>query len=112
MAICLHVCILSHVQVFLTSWTVAHEAPRPYNFPQKNTGVGCHFFLQGIFPTQESNPHLLCLLHWQVDSLLLSHLGGPYVYMGEHKTNSAKKNLSSLTNTCIIYRYQHTGGIH
>ena len=36
----------------------------------KNAGVGCHFFLQGIFPTQGSNPHLL---HWQVDSLLLSH---------------------------------------
>ena len=30
---------------------------------------GCHFLLQGIFPTQGSNPHLLCLLHWQVDSL-------------------------------------------
>ena len=24
--------------------------------------VGCHFLLQGIFPTQGSNPHLLCLL--------------------------------------------------
>ena len=31
--------------------------------PGKNTGVGCHVFLQGIFPTQESNPHLLSLLH-------------------------------------------------
>ena len=29
----------------------------------KNTGVGCHFLLQGIFPTEGSNPHLLCLLH-------------------------------------------------
>ena len=32
--------------------------------------MGCHFFLQGIFPTQRLNPHLCCLLHWQVDSLL------------------------------------------
>ena len=31
--------------------------------PGKNTGVGCHVFLQGIFPTQESNPCLLSLLH-------------------------------------------------
>ena len=31
--------------------------------------VGCHFLLQGIFLTQGSNPCLLCLLHWQVDSL-------------------------------------------
>ena len=27
--------------------------------------MGCHFLLQGIFPTQGENP---CLLHWQVDS--------------------------------------------
>ena len=32
-------------------------------FPGKNTGVGCHFFLQGIFSTQGSNPSLLYLLH-------------------------------------------------
>ena len=31
--------------------------------------MDCHALLQGIFPTQRSNPHLLCLLHWQVDSL-------------------------------------------
>ena len=29
--------------------------------------MGCHFLLQGIFLTQELNPHLLHLLHWQVD---------------------------------------------
>ena len=31
--------------------------------PGKNTGVGCHAFLQGIFLTQGSNPCLLRLLH-------------------------------------------------
>ena len=40
--------------------------------PGKNT---CHFLLQGIFLTQGSNWHLLCLLHWQMGSLPLSHLG-------------------------------------
>ena len=30
----------------------------PWNSPGKNTGVGCHSLLQGIFPTQESNPGL------------------------------------------------------
>ena len=30
----------------------------PWNFPGENTGVGCHFLLQGIFLTQGSN---LCL---------------------------------------------------
>ena len=42
----------------------------PWDFPSKNTGVGCHSLLQGIFLTQGSNPYLLCLLHWQVGSLL------------------------------------------
>ena len=46
----------------------------PWDFPSKNTGLGCHFLLQGIFPTQGSNPCLLCLLHWQMDSLTLLHL--------------------------------------
>ena len=44
----------------------------PYDFPGKNTVVGCHFLLQGVFLTQGSNS---CLLHWQADSLPLSHLG-------------------------------------
>ena len=46
-------------------------------FLGKNFGVGCHFLLQGISPTQGSNPHLLCFLHWQADSLPLSHLRCP-----------------------------------
>ena len=40
--------------------------------PGKNTGVGCHTLLQGIFPTKGLNLHLLCLLHWQVVSLPLA----------------------------------------
>ena len=45
-----------------------------WNFPDKDTGVGCHVLLQGIFPTQGLS---LCLLHWQANSLPLSHLGSP-----------------------------------
>ena len=32
--------------------------PHPWNFLGKSTGVGCRFLLQGIFPTQGSNPGL------------------------------------------------------
>ena len=39
------------------------------------TEVGCYFFLQGIFPTQGSNPCLLYLPYWQVGSSPLHHLG-------------------------------------
>ena len=31
----------------------------PWNLPGKNTGVGCHFLLQGVFLTQGLNPCLL-----------------------------------------------------
>ena len=47
-------CVLSrfiHVQLFVILWTVAHQAP-PWDSPGKNTGVGCHALLQGIFLTQ------------------------------------------------------------
>ena len=46
-------------------------------FPGKNTGVDCHSLLLGIFPTQGSNLCLPRFLHWQADSLPLSHLGSP-----------------------------------
>ena len=49
----------------------------PRDFPGKSTGAGCHFLLQGVFLTQGSNLSLLHLLHWQVDSLPLSHQGSP-----------------------------------
>ena len=48
--------------------------------------MGCHALLQGIFPTQGSNPCLLCLLdllHWQVDSLPLSQLQPCYCPIGQ-----------------------------
>ena len=63
----------------------------PRDSPGKNTGVGCHFLLQGIFLIQRSNPHLLCLLHWQADSLPLHYLGFPSLY--------------TLINTCHLYSF-------
>ena len=65
---------LSHSQLFATPWTVNCRLLCPWNSPGKNTGVGFHFLLQGIFLIQESNLHLL---YWQVDSLLLSYQGSP-----------------------------------
>ena len=43
--------------------------------PGKNTGVGCHALLQGIFPTLGSNLSLLHLMHWQAGSFPSRHLG-------------------------------------
>ena len=46
----------------------------PRDFPSKNTGMGCHFLLQGIFPTQGSNPGLL---HCRQTLYHLSHQWSP-----------------------------------
>ena len=66
----------------------------PWDSPGKNTGVGCNFLLQGIFLTQGLNPHLL---YWQVDPLLLSHLGGPHVNVHSiiHKNQESRNNSSA-----------------
>ena len=48
----------------------------PWNFPGKNTRVGYHFLLQGIFSTERLNPHFLCLLQYQLrlfNSFLLNN---------------------------------------
>ena len=66
----------------------------PRNSPGKKIGVGCHFLLQGIFPTQELNASLL---HWKADSLPLSHLGSP----------NGKITLSPCVLYNIMYRLCH-----
>ena len=59
-----------------TDWPVRLLCP--WDSPGKDTGVGCHFLLWGIFPTQGSNLHLFCLLHRQAGSLPLAPPGKPY----------------------------------
>ena len=76
MHVCVHGCF-SCVQLSETLWTVALQAPLSMDSPGKNTGVECHALLQGIFLTQGSNLHLLCLLHWQAGSLPLAPSGKP-----------------------------------
>ena len=69
--LCVCVCVCAHVlscgQLFATPWTVARPTPlfAHGNFPGKNTGVGCHFLLQGSLLPQGLNLYFLCLLHWR-----------------------------------------------
>ena len=79
-----HAPSLSRVQLFLTPWTAALQAPLSSDYPGKNTGVGYHFPHQGISQTQGSNLRLLHLLHWQVDSLPLCHLGSLQTHTHTH----------------------------
>ena len=70
-----------------TPLTGACQAPlTPWDFPGKNTGVGCHFLLQGIFPTQGRN---LSLPHWQVDSLPSEPPGKPWWLSCKESTGDA-----------------------
>ena len=66
--------MLSCVQLFVTPWTVAHQVLCPRNSPGKNTGVGCHSLLQGIFLTQGSNPGLP---HCRQIPYYMIHQGSP-----------------------------------
>ena len=64
-----------------------HGLHNPWNSLGQNTGVGSLSLLQGIFPTQGLNPHLLCLLHWQAGSLTLSQLGSLWGRTGGVKSS-------------------------
>ena len=69
------VCMLSRfsrVQLCVTYGLKPARLPCPWDSPGKKTGMGCRALLQGIFPIQELNSCLLCLLHLQVDSFTSS----------------------------------------
>ena len=69
----MHACVLSQ---FSSVFTISTRFLCLWDSPGRNTGMGCHAFLQGIFPTLWLN---LRLLQWQADSLPLSHQGRPKV---------------------------------
>ena len=58
------------VGLFATPWTVTCQASLSVEFSRQEYWSGfCRALLQGIFPAQGLNLHLLCLLHWQAGSL-------------------------------------------
>ena len=57
---------LSHVPLFGTPGPVACQVPLSTEFSRQEYWSGLSFPSLGIFPTQEQNPGLLCLLYWQV----------------------------------------------
>ena len=60
------VCMFSHVQLFATPRTLAHQAPLSMGFPRQEYRVGCHFILQGDLPDPGMEPRSLAL---QAESL-------------------------------------------
>ena len=64
---------------------------RPWDFPGKSTGVGCHCLLRGSSLTRNQ---IHCLLHWQADSLPLSHQGSP--------RDSSLSGMRMSTSSCSV----------
>ena len=56
---CYESVLLSHVQLFVTLWTIAHQAPLFMEFSRQEYWSGLHALLWGIFSTQGSNPGIL-----------------------------------------------------
>ena len=94
--------VMEHVRTLFWSrglWPIRLLYPK--DFPGKNTGVGCHFLLQGIFPTQGLNSHLR---HWWEDSLPLIHLGKPRDIL----FHSVQLSHSVMSNSLQPHGLQHT----
>ena len=77
---CVCVCVLSHVSLFATPWTVSplgssvHLQERILEWVATSSSRGSSL-------TQERNPSFLPLLHGQADSLLLHHVGSPDLHI-------------------------------
>ena len=74
----------------------------PQDFPGNSAGVDCHFLLQGIFPTQGSNPGLP---YCRQTLNRLSHQGSPTIK--EHRRNKSSRTTSSLNLHDLLF-YLHT----
>ena len=71
--------------------------------------MGCDFILQGIFQTEGLNLHLL---HWQLDSLPLCHIGSPSLSLPDGIPDSVpilpKGNLSHL---CLVPQFSSVSSL-
>ena len=73
--------VFSCVQLFVTLWTVAHQAPLFIGFSRQEYWSGFACPPPGDLLTQGSNVHLLGLLHWQEGSLPLAPPGKPTIFI-------------------------------
>ena len=110
-----HIVVESLSQVWLFCYPKTEEPARLlclWDFPGKNTGVGCNFLLPGIFLTLQLNSSLL---HWQENSFLPSHQGSPrFCAMLKKKKMlqilammripfTSQKTINNLNDICYLY---------
>ena len=84
--VCVCMCMLDHVWLFCDPlWNYSLPDLSVHGvFQVRNTGVGCCFLLQKIFPNQELNPHLLHLLHLAGGFIITVPHGKPVTLKGDH----------------------------
>ena len=75
----MHKCMLSHVQMFATKWTVTHQAPLSMGIPRQEYWKWVAISFSGDLPNPGIEPVSPAL---QADSLRLSHQGSP-VHCGD-----------------------------
>ena len=88
---------LGCVQLFVTPWAVAHQDPLSMGILQARKRVDCYALLQGIFPTQGSDPGLL---HCRQILYHLSHQGSPWWH-------EQQKFISHSSGGCVQGASQH-----
>ena len=104
----LHAWVLSRfspVWLLATPRTVAYRFLCPRDSPGKNTGVDCHFLLQGVFPSQGSKLHLLHLMHWrQIHTHTLDNLctGFSYQHLKRHHCLSQRLVVSVFPSSAPL----------
>ena len=78
------VCVLSHVRLFATPWTIAHQVPLSMEFSRQEYWSGLPCPTPGDLPAPFPMSPFQCkrLLHWQADSLSTASLGSPVGHMG------------------------------
>ena len=94
-----HSCLITimHAESLQSCLTLRPYGPQPsrllcsWDSPGWGNGVSCHVLFQGIFLIQGWNLHLLCLLHWQASSLLLTPPGKPRAAITKYHTLSGLK---------------------
>ena len=107
-----NVCVLSHCSVMTnsaTSWSLSGSSV--HGILPKNTGVGCHVLLHGIFLTQGSNPGLLCcrqilyhLSYWEDPFVSLGKFIPRYFILCIAMVNGIESLISLSDFSLLIYR--------
>ena len=96
-------CIFSHVQLFVTLWTVAHQAPLSIGFPRQEYWSGLPFPTLGDLPNPGIEPTSPMSPVLQADSSPLSHQGCPKEDKFLTKKSSFKTNhLKTLVHQTIL----------